>query len=144
MTDLEFDDRYFPRVDLKKNSRYQYYKYQGKDFAYDFKDCLVLYIYKDEDGIWRELDSVGLRKENWKNKEIRDEYLAEYCFDIDEECAYEMDSIAKEFGLTEDELVLEPDDDTYEETDDMLIPNDEDDGEILVEMPPKKRVKIRK
>lgn len=91
MNDVKFNDRYFPRVDLSNKSRYKYYKYGKRDFAYDTKDCLVLYIVKepdmpDENGnlVWREIDAIGMRPENWKNKEARDEYLQEYTFNLDD------------------------------------------------------------
>ena len=29
------------------------------------------------------IDTIGLNKANWKNKEVRDEYLYEYCVGID-------------------------------------------------------------
>ena len=66
------------------------YRFRGKTFRYDWDNAIVEWIYKDEEtGLWEELDGVGLRNENWKNKEIRDEYLAEWCEEIAEETAYE-------------------------------------------------------
>ena len=85
------------------------YKFQGKLFRYDFDNAIVEYISKadkemlsdnedwmerhghnlwdiDEDG-YVKLDGVGLRSENWKRKEARDEYLYEWCVDLDEESA---------------------------------------------------------
>ena len=86
------------------------YKFQGKLFRYDFDHAMVEYICKagaeeiadekewmethnkplygiDADG-YMELDAVGLRAENWKRKAVRDEYLSQYCFDLDEEAAW--------------------------------------------------------
>lgn len=87
------------------------YKYNGKLFRYDFDRCMVEYIYKaskeeikendewkaehngrplfdiDEDG-YCVTEAVGLRVENWRRKAIRDEYLSEWCFELDEEAAY--------------------------------------------------------
>ena len=72
------------------------YKFMGKTFRYDYEDCIVEWIYKDDEtGNWEVLDGVGLRTENWKNKEVRDEYLAEWCDEIAEETAYEMDFFMK-------------------------------------------------
>ena len=34
-------------------------------------------------------------EKNWKNKDIRDEYLFEWCMDIEEETAYEMELFMK-------------------------------------------------
>lgn len=66
------------------------YKFMGKTFRYDYDNAIVEWIYKDEEtGLWEELDGVGLRLENWKNKEARDEYLAEWCADLEEEMGWE-------------------------------------------------------
>lgn len=96
---------------MKKRNYSKVYKHEGKLFRYDFDKCLVQFVSKateeerndneewqakhgrdlwdiDEDG-YMVIDSVGLRAENWKNKEARDEYLDEYCFDLDDESSYE-------------------------------------------------------
>lgn len=88
------------------------YKYSGKLFRYDFDECMVEYICKanaemlkdneewmaefgkpmweiDADG-YCIIDRVGLRSENWKNKESRDYYLCSWCDDMAEEFACEM------------------------------------------------------
>lgn len=93
------------------------YKYEGKMFRYDFESCIVEYICKadkemlkdeaewiakygrglydiDADG-YIVIDSAGLRTENWKNKEVRNEYLAEWISEIEYECRL----MAKEFML---------------------------------------------
>ena len=87
------------------------YTYQGKHFIYDWQESLVLYVLnipfdseldKPEDyirGKWWIADSVGLRRENWQNKERRDEYLSEYCADLDYELAAMTADLKKEFGL---------------------------------------------
>lgn len=87
------------------------YKFGTKMFRYDYDRCVVEWISKanaemraddeewmakygrplwgiDEKG-YTVIDAVGLRPENWKNVESRKEYLAEWCGDIAEECAYE-------------------------------------------------------
>lgn len=85
------------------------YKYQGKLFRYDFDNSVVEYIAKasseeiDEEIEWEQkhgsqlygidadgymvLETVGLREENWTRKAVRDEYLSQWCFDLDEELA---------------------------------------------------------
>lgn len=96
---------------MKKRNLSKVVKHQGKMFRYDFDNCLVQHVSKatneeikdneewqmkhgrdlwdiDEDG-YIEIDSVGLGPENWRNKEARDEYLDEYCFDLNEETSYE-------------------------------------------------------
>lgn len=84
------------------------YKMDGKLFRYDFDNAVVEYVYKadadtiaeeeewkaahdgrplfgiDKDG-YSVLDSAGLRRENWLNKEARDEYLSLWADELDEE-----------------------------------------------------------
>lgn len=92
------------------------YKMDGKLFRYDFGDSTVEYITKataDEiklESDWAEkhdgerlvgigkdgyiiLDTVGLRRENWANKEVRDEYLRGWSDDLDAE----MSQLASDF-----------------------------------------------
>jgi len=86
--------------------------YEGKkmSFQYDRKTATVLYVMKaseedikdneewikkygrplieiQEDG-YMVLERVGLSRENWDNKETRDEYLSGWCFELEEELAY--------------------------------------------------------
>lgn len=87
---IKFNDRYFPRIDLTDKSRYKSYKYRGKHFVYDTKDSLVLYVFQDEDEVaqlgadapYREADAMGLSKENWKDIEMRKDYLDVYIFEL--------------------------------------------------------------
>ena len=66
---------------MKKYSRVV--KVDGKRFRYNFDDCLVEYIYTDKETKETEvIESIGLRKENWTNKEIREEYLSEWAFEL--------------------------------------------------------------
>lgn len=88
------------------------YKRDGFSFRYNFDRCLVEYVSKaskeeladneewqqkygrnlwdiDENG-YIVIDAVGLRPENWKNKEARDGYLDEWIFDLREAVAWEM------------------------------------------------------
>lgn len=91
-----FNDRYFPRVNLSDKIRYAYYKFKGKEFAYDFQDNLVILLFKDDEEVealgadapYRELDSAGLRESYWRRKAIRDEYLTEWSADLDAETSY--------------------------------------------------------
>ena len=82
------------------------YEYHNKLFRYDYDNCLVTLVYKVTDemlednrewqekygkDLWDIVDgyhescSVGLRKENWDNQDIRDEYLFEWAEELDEE-----------------------------------------------------------
>lgn len=86
------------------------YKFHGKLFRYDFDHCMVEWVYKADPAMlednkeWQEkyckdlwqiedgyyiADAAGLRPENWKRKAVRDEYLEEWCWDIDCECEAE-------------------------------------------------------
>ena len=85
------------------------YKLRGKLFRYDEKSCIVHHIMKateedlkdeaewmekyghplygiDADG-YIELSGAGLRPENWKNRESRDEYLNGWIDEMEEEAA---------------------------------------------------------
>lgn len=93
-------------------------KINGKLFRYDYDNAVVEYVYKlSDEEIQDELDwmekhngkplvgmdengfsvveSVGLRRENWENKEARMEYLSVWADELDEEAAYLMDSFIK-------------------------------------------------
>lgn len=80
------------------------YNFRGHKFIYDHDNCEVKWvtkatqedyeavirlphIYEIIDG-WSVLDSVGLSKENWKNREARDGYLGMWIDEIEEECRY--------------------------------------------------------
>ena len=92
------------------------YRFKGKDFRYDFDHCIVEYVSKadelmlKEESEWKAahngrslfgidsdgyslVDSIGLRKENWENKEVRDEYLEEWIAELE----YEARLMAKDF-----------------------------------------------
>ena len=108
---VDFNDKYFPRVDIKDRERYYpIYKYNDKEFTYDKKDKLVIFLFKDDEEIenmgknkapWREMETAGLREENWKNKAARDEYLHEFCFDLDSETEELIAQAKSEFGIKE-------------------------------------------
>lgn len=96
------------------------YKLGKRTFRYDYDSCIVELISKasDEDlqmeADWKAkyksslfdiddmgymvLNGVGLRKENWDNKSIRDEYLSEWNSELDEEDAYLLAEAKAEFG----------------------------------------------
>lgn len=87
------------------------YKREKKLFRYDFDACMVEYICKataeeireedewkaehdgrgllgiDEDG-YCVIDSVGLRRDNWKSKVLRDHYLDLWIDELNEEYAW--------------------------------------------------------
>ena len=96
--------------------RYQYYKYEGRWFKYDFEYAIVYYgckyteakirkeykmfndIYESledyrnslnlDENLFCEYDGAGLRRENWKNKEVRHSYLSMYIEDMNEYMNY--------------------------------------------------------
>jgi len=127
----EFNDEYFPRVDLSNKSRYKYYKYKGKEFAYDMDNALVIQLFRDDDEIaemgnkapYRELDAVGLSRSNWKNKEVRNEYLDEYIYDMDSYSSY----AASDFVKNELPLYQNKSESRVVEDDDIIEVGDEDD-----------------
>lgn len=98
------------------------YKFRNYMFMYDKENSIVYSVAKmgakerknneewlinynkplfetDPSGNYILLNSVGLRRENWSNKEVRDEYLAGWCSELDEELAYWMNILKDEFGL---------------------------------------------
>ena len=92
-----FNDRYFPRVDINNTSRYDTAEFKDKFFAYDKKNNVLIYLFKDDEEVselgwdnapWRELDSVGLSSDNWNDEEARNDYLYQYNFDLDSESSY--------------------------------------------------------
>lgn len=73
----------------------QIYKRNGKTFRYNFETQIVQYVVeptddglKDNEDGYCVLDSAGLKKSNWINKEARDTYLDNWSEEIDEEVAY--------------------------------------------------------
>lgn len=92
-----FNDKYFPRVDINNTSRYDTAEFKNKFFAYDKKNNVLIYLFKDDEEVsemgwdkapWRELDSAGLSSDNWNDKESREDYLHAYTFDLDSESSY--------------------------------------------------------
>ena len=88
----------------KRSKPYKIGKYI---FQYDFDECIVYYVFKvtkeelkeneewmkmynrplyevNEDG-YSDIDGVGLRLSNWKNKEARDYYLNYWIDELEEE-----------------------------------------------------------
>ena len=95
--DQQFNDRYFPRVDLSDTARYKYYKRGKNEFAYDTQKARLIYLFKDdeeveelgiEDAPYRELDSVGLSREHWNDREARNEYIDGYLGDLNAEASW--------------------------------------------------------
>lgn len=92
-----FNDKYFPRVDINNTSRYDTTEFKDKFFAYDKKNNVLIYLFKDDEEVsemgwdnapWRELDSAGLSSDNWNDEEARNDYLYQYTFDLDSESSY--------------------------------------------------------
>lgn len=61
---------------------------RGRKFRYNYERRLIEWINKDNNGEWKVINAVGLRKENWENKNLRDEYLFIWNVDIDDELRY--------------------------------------------------------
>ena len=86
------NDKYFPRVDIK-NDRYDYYKYDNKDFAYDRDNSTVIYLFRDANEVselgdeapYRELDAIDFSEDDWKNKDERDWHLSKYIDNLNAE-----------------------------------------------------------
>ena len=97
------------------------YKFRGHIFRYDFTNGLVERLAKatqqelednaewlakygkplwdiDSDG-YIEIEAVGLLKENWQRKAVRDEYLAEWIEEIEEDAAIMAADLVAEFGI---------------------------------------------
>lgn len=136
VSDTEFNDRYFPRIDITNKQRYDFYKYRGEKFAYDKDEALVILLSRDTEGEgkdapWREMDAVGLSRENWNNKDARDGYLDTYIDERDEEFAYMMDdfvenelpNLQKNQSLGED-LEFKVSETTVNEVDTNVAPGD--------------------
>lgn len=97
---------------IKKSGKSRVYKHGGKCFRYDWDRCVVEFVWKPtakemkmikaDNDEWLEKfgeklwdiddsgcivsDSIGLSPEHWADKEARDEYLDEYCADLDYMC----------------------------------------------------------
>lgn len=97
------------------------YKFRGLFFRYDFDNGLVERLAKateqerkdneewlakygkplwkiDSDG-YIEIEAVGLMRENWQRRAVRDEYLAEWIEEIEETMAVLAEDLAAEFGF---------------------------------------------
>lgn len=93
------------------------YKLDGKLFRYNFDCCTVEYVTKagkdelkdeaewiqnhgkplfgiDHDG-YMVIDSIGLSRENWENREARDDYLHGWSQDLDAESSRLADDFVK-------------------------------------------------
>lgn len=107
------------------------YKAFGKLFRFDYDRSIVEYIVKAEtkdvesDRKWKETygvslygikedgymvaNTIGLSQENWENQDVRDEYLASWSADLDEELkSMEADYIKCEFPMTDSDEPEEP------------------------------------
>jgi len=82
---------------------------KGNSFRYDYDTCMVEYVFKAteenrkdneewlqkyNEPLWNiddkgyiVLERIGLRPENWKNKEARMEYLQEWSYELNAECS---------------------------------------------------------
>ena len=93
------------------------YELKGKLFRYNFDRCVVEYVAKageeelKDEAEWLErygsplfgldadgymvLDSIGLSRENWENREARDGYLSGWVLDLDAEASRLADDFVK-------------------------------------------------
>lgn len=88
-------------------NRSKVYEQEGKLFRYNYDDSMVEYVHKaseedvadeaewlekygkplfhiDSDG-YMVIDSIGLSRENWENREARNGYLTSWAMDLDAE-----------------------------------------------------------
>lgn len=47
-------------------------------------------LFEIQDDGYMVINSIGLSRENWDDKEVRDKYLQEWCMQMEEELAYMM------------------------------------------------------
>lgn len=73
-------------------------KVDGKRFRYNYTDCEVEYIYR-ENGVDEVIDSIGLSKASWDDKDLRSNYLEDYAYQLDCEAEELMREAAWEFGF---------------------------------------------
>jgi len=96
------------------------YEGEKKKFQYDRENATILHVAKataediavnqewvtkygkplfeiQDDG-YMVIDSIGLSRKNWDDKEARNEYLNEWCMQMEEELAYMTADLVKEFG----------------------------------------------
>ena len=73
-----------------------------KVFIYDRDDAVVCWVQKINkdtsdwekkhfgtiNDTWLIIDSVGLGRDNWRNRETREMYLQQWCDEIEEECSF--------------------------------------------------------
>lgn len=95
----EFNDQYFPRVDL---TEYEYYKHGDYEYAYDITHGLLIQLFKDEDEVaefgideapFRELDIVGLSRDIWADTQARDDYLTQHETEVEAEVQAELQNL---------------------------------------------------
>lgn len=77
------------------------YWFQGRIYRYDYKDAYLQWLDNsdEEPDKYDIVDEIGFSRENWDNKSVRDEYLAEWAAEIDAEVEDMMPWLAEEFGL---------------------------------------------
>lgn len=73
-------------------------KVDGKRFRYNYTDCEVECIYR-ENGVDEVIDSIGLSKASWDDKDLRNNYLEDYAYQLDCEAEELMREAAWEFGF---------------------------------------------
>lgn len=57
---------------------------KGRKYRYDYKDCYLQWVDKGGDVV----DEIGLSRENWDDRQARNEYIDGWRAEIDESIAY--------------------------------------------------------
>ena len=153
-----FDDRFFPVIDIDDTVRYEYIQYDNKDFVFDSENEELTYIYKDDNGIWRKVDSVGISERNWNSPAMRNTYLKKYVDEIeksenaDDEELEMVESVKRprnklhlSSSCNKSRKSRKNNIEDENEDEDMLLPliDDEDDSEILNELQCYPKIKVR-
>lgn len=138
--DSRFNDKYFPRVNIKGKKVYHPDGTKNTGFIYDDENALLISIFKDPEEVealgnkapWRELDATGLSRSNWKDNPEYWINMAYYNLSDDmrsEVNFVESDEIDPDIDIDADDLEINIDVDNDDD-------DDCDDSDILVETDP--------
>lgn len=106
----------FPRVSTKGKKIYHPEGSKDTSFIYDDKNALLISIFKDPEEVealgnkapWREYDTIGLSREDWK--ENPQYWVDTAYYQQQEESSYIMDGIADEFIESDNDVDIDTDD----------------------------------
>ena len=84
---------------MNKNRYSENYWYMGRIYRYDYKYAMVEWLDNSDENPdeYEVVDSVGLSRENWDNKDARDEYLEGWAQEIDDSVQDMMPWLIAEF-----------------------------------------------